>query len=113
MTPVALPAKILIIEDNKNLALGLRVNLEEQGYEVSVSNTLADGLARLRQMQPHLIVLDVALPDGDGLEFMRRLRSSGDKTLILVLTAQTKQQMKVSGLRGGADDYLTKPFDLD
>jgi DNA-binding response OmpR family regulator len=105
--------RILIVEDNKDLALGLRINLEAQGYQVHVTQTIADGLARLRQAQPDLVILDLSLPDGDGLDLMRRLRAAGDATLILVLTAKSRQDAKVLGLRGGADDYVTKPFDLE
>jgi len=105
--------RILVIEDHRDLALGLRINLEERGYQVHVAATIADGLARLRQVQPDLVILDLSLPDGDGLDLLRRLRSSGDKTLILVLTAKNRQDAKVVGLRGGADDYVTKPFDLE
>lgn len=105
--------RILVVEDNKDLALGLRVNLEEHGYQVSVAHSIADGLVRLRQTQPDLVILDLSLPDGDGLDLMRRLRAAGDATLILVLSAKTRQDVKVLGLRGGADDYVTKPFDLE
>jgi len=105
--------RILVVEDNKDLALGLRINLEESCYQVHVANTMADGLARLRQSRPDLVILDLALPDGDGLDFIGRLRAAGDATLILVLTAKTRQDTKVLGLRGGADDYVTKPFDLE
>jgi len=105
--------RILVIEDHKDLALGLRINLEERGYEVHVAHTISDGLVRLRQTQPDLVILDLSLPDGDGLDLLRRLRSGGDTTLILVLTAKSRQDAKVLGLRGGADDYVTKPFDLE
>ena len=105
--------RILVVEDHKDLALGLRINLEEHGYQVHVAHTIADGLARMRQSRPDLVILDLSLPDGDGLDLMRRLRAAGDATLILVLTAKSRQDVKVLGLRGGADDYVTKPFDLD
>jgi two-component system, OmpR family, alkaline phosphatase synthesis response regulator PhoP len=106
-------AKILVVEDNKDLALGLRVNLEERRYQVQVSPTVSDGIARLRSYRPDLMILDLGLPDGDGLGLIRRLRDDGDSTLILVLTAKTRQDTKVLGLRIGADDYVTKPFDLE
>jgi two-component system, OmpR family, alkaline phosphatase synthesis response regulator PhoP len=109
----AMSGSILVIEDNKDLALGLRVNLEEEGYQVSVAHSLADGLAKLRQLRPDLLLLDLSLPDGDGLDLLRRLRAAGDSTLILVLTAKTHQDTKLVGLRGGGDDYVTKPFDLE
>jgi DNA-binding response OmpR family regulator len=105
--------RILVVEDHKDLALGLRINLEERGYHVHVAHTIADGLARLRQVRPDLVILDLSLPDGDGLDLMRRLRAAGDATVILVLTAKSRQDAKVLGLRGGADDYVTKPFDLE
>ena len=106
-------ARILVIEDNRDLALGLRVNLVEVEYEVQVAHTIGDGLARLRQFRPELVVLDVTLPDGDGLDFMRRLRAAQDKTLVLVLTARAERDARLLGLRLGADDYVTKPFDLE
>jgi two-component system, OmpR family, alkaline phosphatase synthesis response regulator PhoP len=106
-------SRILVIEDNQNLALGLRVNLEDHGYEVQLARTLADGFGRLRQFRPDLVVLDLTLPDGNGLDLLRRIRATGDTTLVLVLTATAQQSVKVRGLRDGADDYVTKPFDLD
>ena len=106
-------ARVLVIEDNKDLALGLRVNLQEHGYDVQIAHTIADGLARLRQFAPDVIVLDVALPDGDGLDFMRRLRAAHDHTLVMILTARSHRESKLLGLRLGADDYVTKPFDID
>jgi len=106
-------ARILVVEDNKDLALGLRVNLEERRYQVQVASTATEGLARLRVYRPDLMILDLGLPDGDGLGLIERLRGAGDNTLILVLTAKSRQDTKVLGLRIGADDYVTKPFDLE
>jgi DNA-binding response OmpR family regulator len=107
------PARILLIEDNRDLALGLRVNLEERSHQVQVAHGVADGLTKLRQFRPQLLVLDVALPDGDGLDLMRRLRARGDDTPVLLLTARSRREAKLLGLRLGADDYVTKPFDLE
>jgi len=106
-------ARVLVVEDNKDLALGLRVNLEERRYHVQVASSVGEGLARLRAYRPDLIILDLGLPDGDGLGLIERLRGTGDNTLVLVLTAKTRQDTKVLGLRVGADDYVTKPFDLE
>ena len=106
-------ARILVVEDNKDLALGLRVNLEERRYQVQVASTASDGFVRVRGFRPDLMILDLGLPDGDGLGLIERLRGAGDNTLILVLTAKTRQDTKVLGLRLGADDYVTKPFDLE
>ena len=90
--------RILVVEDHRDLALGLRINLEEHGYNVHVAHTIADGLARLRQARPDLVILDLSLPDGDGLDLMRRLRAGGDATLILVLTAKSRQDAKTPRL---------------
>ena len=106
-------ARILVVEDNKDLALGLRVNLEERHYQVRVASTASEGLARARAFRPDLMILDLGLPDGDGFSLIERLRGAGENTLILVLTAKTRQDTKVLGLRLGADDYVTKPFDLE
>jgi two-component system, OmpR family, alkaline phosphatase synthesis response regulator PhoP len=107
------PARVLVVEDNRDLALGLRVNLEERDYVVQTAGTVADALAALRRFRPHLVILDRALPDGDGVELTRRLRAAGDETLVLLLTASSGQDAKRLGLRLGADDYVTKPFDLE
>jgi two-component system alkaline phosphatase synthesis response regulator PhoP len=106
-------ARILVVEDNKDLALGLRVNFEERRYQVQVASTASDGLARVRGFRPDLMILDLGLPDGDGFGLIERLRGVGDNTLILVLTAKARQDTKIMGLRMGADDYVTKPFDLE
>jgi DNA-binding response OmpR family regulator len=106
-------ARILVVEDNKDLALGLRVNLEERRYQVQVASTVSDGLTRVRGFRPDLMILDLGLPDGDGFGLIERLRGAGDNTLILVLTAKARQDTKITGLRLGADDYVTKPFDLE
>lgn len=106
-------ARILVVEDNRDLALGLRVNLRERDYEVQTAHTIADALEQLRQFRPDLVILDATLPDGDGLELTRRLRAARDETLVLILTARGQREAKLLGLRLGADDYVTKPFDLD
>ena len=104
---------ILIVEDNRDLALGLRVNLEEEGYRVIVADSLSEGFVAFRRAVPDLVVLDLSLPDGDGLAMARRLRDDGSDALVLVLTARSDRDTRIAGLRIGADDYVTKPFDLD
>ncbi|AHG87878.1 response regulator receiver [Gemmatirosa kalamazoonensis] len=105
-------ARILVVEDNEALAAGLRNNLEFEGYEAYVAGDAAAGLAAARRHTPDLIILDLMLPDADGFRVLRALRSAGDATPVLVLTALGDEADKVRGLRVGADDYVTKPFGL-
>lgn len=104
--------RVLIVEDNVDLAFGLRNNLELEGYHVEVSENGKSGLVRLRESEPDLLVLDLMLPELDGIEVLRRLRASGSKLPVLVLTARGEESDKVMALRLGADDYVTKPFGL-
>jgi DNA-binding response OmpR family regulator len=105
-------ARVLIIEDNRNLALGLRTNLEFEGHEAEIARDGATGLMRARTRGHDLIVLDLMLPGLDGFRVLEVLRSEGLATPVLVLTARGDEADKVRGLRGGADDYVTKPFAL-
>ncbi|MDJ0911342.1 MAG: response regulator transcription factor [Woeseiaceae bacterium] len=103
---------VLIVEDNADLAFGLRSNLELEGYEVTIAATGTEGLEAARARSCDLIVLDVMLPEMDGYELLRRLRESDRSTPVLMLTARGEEIDKVRGLRTGADDYVTKPFGL-
>ena len=105
-------ARVLIIEDNRNLALGLRTNLEFEGHEAEIARDGTTGLMRARTRGHDLIVLDLMLPGLDGFRVLEALRSEGLATPVLVLTARGDEADKVRGLRGGADDYVTKPFAL-
>jgi two-component system alkaline phosphatase synthesis response regulator PhoP len=107
--------RILLIEDNADLAFGLRNNLEIEGYAVEVAGDGATGLARARSLAPDLIILDLMLPppELDGYRVLRALRDGeGIATAIpvLILTARGEEADKVRGFRLGADDYVTKPF---
>ena len=104
--------RILIIEDNDDLAFGLRNNLEIEGYDVIAAATGTAGLERARESLPDLILLDLMLPEMDGFDVLKTLRESGDRTPVLILTARGEEMDKVTGLRLGADDYVTKPFGL-
>ena len=106
------PQRILIIEDNQDLAFGLRTNLEVEGYEVALVENGAKGLAVAQDRPPNLIILDLMLPELDGIEVLRKIRKSDSRTPILILTAKGNEVDKVLGLRLGADDYVTKPFGL-
>jgi two-component system, OmpR family, phosphate regulon response regulator OmpR len=110
MSTPDLPTKILVLDDDARLRDLLRRYLTEQGFTVQVADTaqrLRDLLARERF---DLIVLDVMMPQEDGLSVLKRLRSSGDTTPVLMLTAQAEVADRIAGLALGADDYLGKPF---
>lgn len=108
---MALP-RILIIEDEPDLMLGLRNNLEYEGYEVLTAQDGEQGLHLAWQERPDLILLDLMLPKLSGLDVCRQLRSKGMQTPIIMLTARGQEIDKVIGLEIGADDYVTKPFSL-
>ena len=104
--------RVLIVEDNHDLAFGLRNNLEIEGYGVDVASDGPSGLAAARQLRPDLIVLDLMLPGMDGYRVLRQLRDDGLTMPVLILTARGEEADKVRGFRLGADDYVTKPFGL-
>ncbi|HXY29480.1 MAG TPA: response regulator transcription factor [Gemmatimonadaceae bacterium] len=105
-------AHILIVEDNIDLAVGLRSNLELEGYEVSIAADGVKGLSKARAATPDLVILDLMLPKLDGYRLLRLLRADGLQMPVLVLTARGDEADKVRGFRWGADDYVTKPFGL-
>jgi len=105
--------KILIVEDDRRIASFLERGLAAEGYQVSVEQDGRDGLERARTDSFDLIILDRMLPYIDGMEVCRILREERRPAMILMLTAKDSLQDKVEGLRGGADDYLTKPFAFD
>jgi DNA-binding response OmpR family regulator len=102
--------RILIVEDNPDLAFGLRATLEIEGYTVDVASDGRAGLESVRAVRPDLIILDLMLPGMNGYQVLRALRENGDETPVLVLTARGEEADKVLGFRLGADDYVTKPF---
>ena len=103
---------ILIVEDNADLAYGLRNNLEIEGYEVDVARDGPSGLTRARSSRPDLVILDLMLPGLDGYRVLKTLRDDGYDMPVLILTAHGQEADKVRGFRLGADDYVTKPFGL-
>jgi DNA-binding response OmpR family regulator len=105
-------ARLLIVEDNDDLAFGLRTNLEVQGYQVELAADGREGLLRAQQDSFDLIVLDLMLPKMNGIEVLKKIRKADRSTPILILTAKGNEVDKVTGLRLGADDYVTKPFGL-
>ena len=105
-------SRILIVEDEPDIALGLQMDLEAEGHAVETAGDGIRGLERGRQPIWDLIVLDVMLPGRDGFEVLRDLRRAGVGTPVLMLTARTHEAEKVMGLELGADDYVTKPFSV-
>ena len=104
--------KILVIEDEPDMAMGLRDNLEFEGYSVITAGTGEEGLKLAIEENPHCVLLDIMLPGIDGFETCRRMRKNGVRAPILMLTARGQEVDKVRGLELGADDYVTKPFGL-
>ena len=102
--------RILVVEDNADLAFGLQTALEIEGYEVEIAEDGRTGLARAREMAPDLVVLDLMLPGLDGYSVLREVRRSSLDMPVLILTARGEESDKVLGLDWGADDYVTKPF---
>ena len=105
-------ATILIVEDDPAMLAGLKDNLEIEGYRIKTASTVRQGRATALRDKPDLIVLDVMLPDGDGVSLCRELRAQGLKQPIIMLTARGEEMDKVQGFEGGADDYIVKPFGL-
>jgi DNA-binding response OmpR family regulator len=105
-------SKILIIEDEPDMVLGLKDNFEFEGYEVVTASDGASGLERARALKPDLVILDIMLPKLSGLEVCKTLRAEGFETPIVMLTARGQEIDKVVGLELGADDYVTKPFSI-
>jgi len=102
--------QILVVEDDPGVAAGLVESLSLEGFEVRWEATCAGALDWVRRGPTHLVILDVRLPDGSGFDVLRRMRASGLRHPILMLTVQADEIDKVLGLELGADDYLTKPF---
>jgi two-component system alkaline phosphatase synthesis response regulator PhoP len=105
-------SKILIVEDEPDMVLGLKDNFEFEGYEVLTATDGQSGLERARSQKPDLLILDIMLPRLSGLEVCKTLRSEGFDAPIVMLTARGQEIDKVVGLELGADDYVTKPFSI-
>ncbi|MCG3130062.1 MAG: Transcriptional regulatory protein CusR [Phycisphaerae bacterium] len=105
--------RILLIEDNPKMTAFIRQGLAEHGYAVDVAMTATEGETIATSQDYAAIILDIMLPEGDGVEVCRRLRHGGRATPVLLLTALSTTADKVRGLDAGADDYLTKPFEFE
>jgi DNA-binding response OmpR family regulator len=105
--------RILIVEDDESISLGLRMNLEAEGFDVSVAEDGDAGFERIRGGPPvDLVILDLMLPKRNGFELLKDLRAEGNRVPIIVLSARGAEMDKVMGLELGAEDYVTKPFGL-
>ncbi len=101
--------RILVVDDERGLAKIIRLNLEQDGFEVVEANNGAQAMEKLRTTLPDLILLDVMMPDMDGFTVLRMVREIGN-TPVIMLTAKGQEEDKIKGLELGADDYVTKPF---
>jgi two-component system KDP operon response regulator KdpE len=107
------PATVLVIEDDAGLAVALEATLKAAGYRAVRARTAAEGLRWFNHYAPDLVLLDLGLPDRDGLTVISELREKGSTTPIVVLSARGAEAMKVRALDLGADDYVSKPFGVD
>lgn len=108
MTP-----KILVVEDEEKLARFVQLELSYEGYDITVAHDGLTGLTTARDLDPDLIILDWLMPGLTGLEVCRRLRATGNKTPVILLTAKDEVSDRVAGLDAGADDYVVKPFSIE
>lgn len=107
------PFRVMVVEDDHALRAALVRALRLEGYAVDEASDGAQALARLASLRADAVVLDVVMPEVDGLTVCQRLRAAGDRTPVLLLTARDLVADRVQGLNAGADDYLTKPFAVD
>ena len=110
---IYLTERILIIEDEPQIARVLQLELEFEGYETNVTHTGTDGLIAYREGVWDLILLDIMLPEMNGLDVLKRIRKDERMTPVILLTAKSDVKDKVAGLDLGANDYITKPFEFD
>lgn len=104
--------RILVIEDEPDMLMGLKDNLEFEGYRVITAQTAREALSAVAKHSPDLIVLDIMLPDMDGFDVCKEIRARGVSAPIIMLTAKSGELDKILGLELGADDYVTKPFSV-
>ncbi len=102
---------VLVVEDDRNIQQLLQMYLEKEGYAVTIASDGGQGLQKFRAIQPDVVLLDVMMPVMDGWAVCRAIRAES-KTPIIMLTAKSETEDKVAGLRTGADDYVTKPFEM-
>jgi two-component system, OmpR family, response regulator len=107
------PLRVLVVDDEENIAELLRMALRYEGWDVQVALTGSKAVAAGKKQRPDAVVLDMMLPDFDGLEVLRRMRRDQPDVPVLFLTARDSVEDRVAGLTAGGDDYVTKPFSLE
>ena len=107
----AMPRKVLIVEDDNNIAELLHLYLEKEGFETRVARDGGQGVELFRSFHPDLVLLDIMLPVMDGWSILKKIREE-DSTPVIMLTAKGEVQDKITGLESGADDYIVKPFEM-
>jgi two-component system OmpR family response regulator len=111
--PDGTPLRVLVVDDEPNIAELLRMALRYEGWDVEVALTGSQAVSTARKQGPDAVVLDMMLPDFDGMEVLRRLRADHTDVPVLFLTARDAVEDRVAGLTAGGDDYVTKPFSLE
>ena len=111
--PDGSPLRVLVVDDEVNIAELISMALRYEGWEVAAAHTGTKAVSLARELEPDAVVLDMMLPDFDGLEVMRRMRGFDPSVPVLFLTARDAVEDRVSGLTAGGDDYVTKPFSLE
>ncbi|MBL7757658.1 MAG: response regulator, partial [Chitinophagaceae bacterium] len=108
-----IPTRILLVEDEANLATIIQESLGMRGFEVTICGHKSTGLETYYSLKPHLVILDVMLPDGDGFELARQIRNDNLQIPVIFLTSRSLPQDVVQGFESGGNDYLRKPFSLE
>jgi two-component system OmpR family response regulator len=111
--PDGSPLRVLVVDDEVNIAELIGMALRYEGFDVSVAHTGAKAVSTARSVAPDAVVLDMMLPDFDGLEVLRRMRSTDPDVPVVFLTARDAVEDRIAGLTAGGDDYVTKPFSLE
>ena len=111
--PDGSPVRVLVVDDEVNIAELLAMALRYEGWELQMAHSGTDAVATARDFRPDAVVLDIMLPDFDGLEVLRRMRADGSDIPVLFLTAKDALEDRIAGLTAGGDDYVTKPFSLE
>jgi two-component system OmpR family response regulator len=113
MEAAATPARLLVVDDEATILELLSGSLRLAGFEVLTAASGAEAVRAAASGRPDLVLLDVMMPDGDGFEALRRIRSGGAEVPVIFLTARDEESDRVTGFAAGADDYVTKPFSLN